>query len=200
VTANPQKGPKKALFEGKIAQIRAILGLFWGPKFRFSPRCDIKTLSRSEIFYSGMPDLVELYLKSQHPTPTPLYRKLIFVFRSGCAAGLHRTDTLFLTFFDIFAKTRHKAATTPQTLLLAMNIDSRGSKFTGFNKKDFLVKKLSSSKVATQTTKKAPPGRHFGTLIFGVCGHFGPKNESCRGGLRGLYFFLGCPSIGYRRI
>ena len=137
------------------------MGLFWGPKFRFSPRCDIKTLSRSEIFYSGMPkDLVELRFKSQYPTPAPLYRKWIFVLRSGCGAGRHRTDTLLLTFFYIFAKTRHKAATTPQTLLLAMNIDSRGSKFTGFNKKDSLVKKLSSSKVAAQTTKKAPPGRH----------------------------------------
>ena len=52
VTAHPQKGPKNALFEGEKAKIWAILGLFWGPKFRFSPRFAIKTLSRSEIFYS----------------------------------------------------------------------------------------------------------------------------------------------------
>ena len=152
---------------------RPILGLIWrlfgGPNWKFDIQTNIKTLSRSEIFYSGVPkDPLRPCLNSQHPTPTPAQENLIFMLRSGCPGRPHSSDPRFWVNFWIFAKTRHKAATSPQTLLLAKNIDPWGFKSVRVNKKYPLAKKLCSPKVTPPTTKKhlrgAPPGCRFSTL------------------------------------
>ena len=70
-------------FKILIFSKRHILGLFLrlfeGPNSKFVVQTNIKTSSRSEIFYSGVPkDLVELRFKSQLPTPAPLLQKVDF--------------------------------------------------------------------------------------------------------------------------
>ena len=86
-----------------------------------------------------------------------------------------------ITIFDISPKIRRKAAATPQTLLLANKMDSCGSKSTGFNLKDEVVKMLSLLKVTGPTLKKGTFRRHFRTHFLGVRSHFEPRNDSVVG-------------------